>query len=144
MKTEVFADWSDEALAGIGLRRSGGGVEIDIPEDANIFAMTVGRQLAAGRSAAPAMVFERPDGSLERWSFGEIDRAATALAAHLHLCRTVARRAERLAVELAGAEPINSHAVTYLNRLSDWFFCAARMANDAGRADVLWVPGANR
>ncbi|WP_283646528.1 acyl-CoA synthetase [Marinovum algicola] len=83
MKTEVFADWSDEALAGIGLRRSGGGVEIDIPEDANIFAMTVGRQLAAGRSAAPAMVFERPDGSLERWSFGEIDRAATALAAHL-------------------------------------------------------------
>ncbi|MDU8927089.1 cob(I)yrinic acid a,c-diamide adenosyltransferase [Alisedimentitalea sp. MJ-SS2] len=68
----------------------------------------------------------------------------TALAAHLHLCRTVARRAERLAVELAASEPVNEHAVKYLNRLSDWFFVAARIANDGGKADVLWVPGANR
>jgi cob(I)alamin adenosyltransferase len=68
----------------------------------------------------------------------------TALAAHLHLCRTVARRAERLAVELAQSEEVNPAAVKYLNRLSDWFFVAARMANDDGRADVLWVPGANR
>lgn len=68
----------------------------------------------------------------------------SALSAHLHLCRTVARRAERLCVELAGADPINPEAVRYLNRLSDWFFVAARMANEAGRADVLWVPGANR
>ena len=66
------------------------------------------------------------------------------LAAQLHLCRTVSRRAERLAVELAGEEPVNPAAVKYLNRLSDWFFAAARMANDEGRADVLWVPGANR
>jgi len=68
----------------------------------------------------------------------------TALAAHLHICRTVSRRAERLAVELAGLETINPEAVKYLNRLSDWFFTAARIANDGGRADVLWVPGANR
>ena len=68
----------------------------------------------------------------------------SALAAHLHLCRTVSRRAERLATGLAASEPVNTHAVTYLNRLSDWFFAAARMANDGGRADVLWVPGANR
>jgi cob(I)alamin adenosyltransferase len=68
----------------------------------------------------------------------------TALAAHLHHARTVARRAERLAVELAAAEGVNPAAVRYLNRLSDWFFCAARMANDEGRADILWVPGANR
>ena len=68
----------------------------------------------------------------------------SALAAHLHLCRTVARRAERLATELAGVEEVNAHAVTYLNRLSDWFFVAARVANDGGKADVLWVPGANR
>lgn len=66
----------------------------------------------------------------------------TALAAHLHLCRTVCRRAERLAVTLAGAEPVNPAAVRYLNRLSDWFFVAARVANPGG--DVLWVPGANR
>ncbi|WP_272009833.1 cob(I)yrinic acid a,c-diamide adenosyltransferase [Roseovarius sp. ZX-A-9] len=68
----------------------------------------------------------------------------SALAAHLHLCRTVSRRAERLTVELAGSEDVNAAAVQYLNRLSDWFFVAARMANDDGRADVLWVPGANR
>jgi len=70
--------------------------------------------------------------------------SGSALAAHLHLSRTVARRAERMAVELAGTEAVNEAAVTYLNRLSDWFFCAARIANDEGRADVLWQPGANR
>ena len=68
----------------------------------------------------------------------------SALAAHLHLCRTVARRAERLCVELGQHEDVNPAALRYLNRLSDWFFVAARMANDEGRADVLWVPGANR
>ncbi|KUF10076.1 cob(I)yrinic acid a,c-diamide adenosyltransferase [Pseudoponticoccus marisrubri] len=68
----------------------------------------------------------------------------TPLAAHLHHCRTVSRRAERLSVELATLETINPEAVRYLNRLSDWFFVAARHANDQGRADVLWIPGANR
>ncbi|WP_439121632.1 cob(I)yrinic acid a,c-diamide adenosyltransferase [Marivita sp.] len=68
----------------------------------------------------------------------------SALAAHLHQCRTVARRAERLTVELATMEGVNPSAVKYLNRLSDWFFVAARVANDDGKADVLWVPGANR
>ena len=66
------------------------------------------------------------------------------LAAHLHLCRTVSRRAERLAVELATVEEVNPAAVKYLNRLSDWFFAAGRMANNDGTSDVLWVPGANR
>lgn len=66
------------------------------------------------------------------------------LAAHLHLCRTVARRAERLAVELATSEPVNTAAIKYLNRLSDWFFVASRVANNGGKDDVLWVPGANR
>lgn len=68
----------------------------------------------------------------------------SALAAQLHLCRTVSRRAERLTVELATREDVNTHALKYLNRLSDWFFVASRIANDDGRADVLWVPGANR
>src|SRR6056297_3403824 len=68
----------------------------------------------------------------------------TALAAHMHICRTVARRAERNVVELATMESVNPDAVKYLNRLSDWFFVAGRIANDEGRADVLWVPGANR
>jgi len=68
----------------------------------------------------------------------------SALSAHLHVCRTVARRAERLSVELATMEAVNSAAVKYLNRLSDWFFVAARIANNGGKDDVLWVPGANR
>ena len=68
----------------------------------------------------------------------------SALAAQLHLCRTVSRRAERMTVELAGQEAINASALQYLNRLSDWFFVAGRIANDDGHADILWVPGANR
>ncbi|MDK3072113.1 cob(I)yrinic acid a,c-diamide adenosyltransferase [Sedimentitalea sp. JM2-8] len=68
----------------------------------------------------------------------------TPLAAQLHVCRTVARRAERLTVELAALDGVNPAAVKYLNRLSDWFFVAARTANNGGKDDVLWVPGANR
>lgn len=68
----------------------------------------------------------------------------TALAAHLHLCRTVSRRAERRAVTLAQNEDINPAALKYLNRLSDWFFVAARVANENGAKDILWVPGANQ
>ena len=66
------------------------------------------------------------------------------LAAQLHLCRTVCRRAERLVVELAAAEPVNPEGIKYLNRLSDWFFVAGRIANEDGKADVLWVPGLTR
>lgn len=68
----------------------------------------------------------------------------SALAAYMHLCRTVCRRAERLTVELATMEAINAEAVKYLNRLSDWFFVAGRIANEDGKADVLWVPGLTR
>ena len=68
----------------------------------------------------------------------------SALAAHLHLCRTVSRRAERLTVELATMASVNPAAVKYLNRLSDLFFQASRIANNNGNDDVLWVPGANR
>jgi cob(I)alamin adenosyltransferase len=68
----------------------------------------------------------------------------SALSAHLHVCRTVARRAERLTTELATTESVNPAVIRYLNRLSDWFFVAARAANDNGVTDVLWVPGANR
>jgi cob(I)alamin adenosyltransferase len=66
------------------------------------------------------------------------------LAAHLHLCRTVSRRAERLTVELSNNETVNAHSIQYLNRLSDWFFVASRVANSNGKDDILWVPGANR
>ena len=68
----------------------------------------------------------------------------SALATHLHLARTVCRRAERLTVDLAAREDVNPEAVKYLNRLSDWFFVAGRIANDDGARDVLWVPGLTR
>lgn len=62
-------------------------------------------------------------------------------AAWCHLARTVCRRAERAVVTLARAETINPEVVIYLNRLSDLLFVLARVLNDDGRADVLWVPG---
>jgi cob(I)alamin adenosyltransferase len=68
----------------------------------------------------------------------------SVLSAQLHLCRTVCRRAERLVVELATMEDVNPEAVKYLNRLSDWFFVAGRVANSDGKDDVLWVPGLTR
>jgi cob(I)alamin adenosyltransferase len=65
-------------------------------------------------------------------------------AAWLHLARTISRRAERLVSELAAAEPdaTNPEVLRYLNRLSDLLFVLARVANDDGKLDVLWTPGA--
>ena len=68
----------------------------------------------------------------------------TALAAHLHLARTIARRAECAMVALAAEEKINDAALRYINRLSDHLFVMARAANNNGMGDVLWIPGENR
>ena len=65
-------------------------------------------------------------------------------AAYLHLARTVARRAERLIVELAATEPVNPAAVRSANRLSDHLFVLSRHLTEDGRRDVLWVPGSTR
>lgn len=67
-------------------------------------------------------------------------------AAHLHLARTVCRRAERLVAKLAADknETVGSPAIRYLNRLSDLLFVAARYVNGRGARDILWVPGAHR
>ena len=68
----------------------------------------------------------------------------TMLSAHLHVARTVVRRAERrtstlLAEQRATTNPV---ALIYLNRLSDLLFVMARVANGDGAGDVLWTPGA--
>jgi cob(I)alamin adenosyltransferase len=70
----------------------------------------------------------------------------TPAAAHLHVARTVCRRAERLMVELAAQpdEPVSDAAIQYINRLSDFLFVASRAMNNNGAGDVLWVPGQNR
>jgi cob(I)alamin adenosyltransferase len=70
----------------------------------------------------------------------------TPAAAHLHLARTICRRAERMMVELSVKpdEPVSDATIHYVNRLSDFLFVASRSANDNGAGDVLWVPGQNR
>jgi cob(I)alamin adenosyltransferase len=65
-------------------------------------------------------------------------------AAQLHLARAIVRRAERSAVAAAADKALNPKALTYINRLSDWLFVAARRLNNLGASDVLWVPGASR
>ncbi|MEY2989248.1 MAG: cob(I)yrinic acid a,c-diamide adenosyltransferase [Candidatus Nanopelagicales bacterium] len=67
-------------------------------------------------------------------------------AAHLHVARTVVRRAERttwaaLDMYHGGMNPLTA---TYLNRLSDLLFILARVANSSAQGDVLWQPGAHR
>jgi|SRR5208283_2045400 len=68
----------------------------------------------------------------------------SSAAAWCHLARTVCRRAEREVVTLARAEAVNPQVVIYLNRLSDLLFVLARVYNNQGRDDVLWVPGKNQ
>lgn len=70
----------------------------------------------------------------------------TALAADLHLARTITRRAERCVSRLleGDASRTNPEAMVYLNRLSDLLFVMARAANVGAGGDVLWKPGQNR
>jgi cob(I)alamin adenosyltransferase len=65
----------------------------------------------------------------------------TPAAAWCHLARTVCRRAERDVVTLMRSQSVNQQVLIYLNRLSDLLFVLARVCNDDGKADVLWVPG---
>jgi cob(I)alamin adenosyltransferase len=68
----------------------------------------------------------------------------TPAAAFAHVARTVLRRAERVTVALATAEPVNPWAVRLLNRLSDHLFVLGRVLNAGSGQEVTWVPGANR
>ena len=92
------------------------------------------------------------------WLEGRIDAATERLtpltsfvlpggsesAARVHVARASVRRAERAMTDLASHEPVNPAALAYVNRLSDFLFQLARIENDEGRADVTWIPGANR
>jgi cob(I)alamin adenosyltransferase len=88
---------------------------------------------------------------LERWIDDATDRleplksfvlpGGTTASAHLHFARTICRRAEIKVLTLAESSPINPQVTTYLNRLSDLLFVWARLSNDCGKSDVLWVPG---
>jgi cob(I)alamin adenosyltransferase len=90
------------------------------------------RRRSINASLAPLRSFVLPGG--------------TPAATHLHLARTVCRRAERLMVELAqtDGEIVSRPALKYVNRLSDFLFVASRFLNAKAQGDVLWVPGQNR
>ena len=68
----------------------------------------------------------------------------SAASAHLHLARTVCRRAERRMISLSDSEEVNPVAIAYINRLSDFLFVLGRYLNNKGIEDILWIPGANR
>ena len=151
---------ADEAGAVIGIARTMIDPGVDPAVDA-VLARIQNDLFDLGADFCTPEDGKRGEGALRitedqvTWLEGEIDRVnaglgdlesfilpgGTPLAAHLHLARTVVRRAERLATELAETEKVNSQAIKYLNRLSDLMFVMARAANDGGKADVLWVPG---
>jgi cob(I)alamin adenosyltransferase len=68
----------------------------------------------------------------------------TPTSAWLHVARAVCRRAERSVVVLMESEAVTPAVLIYLNRLSDLMFVMARVANDDGKTDILWVPGQSR
>ncbi|MES2471684.1 MAG: cob(I)yrinic acid a,c-diamide adenosyltransferase [Pseudomonadota bacterium] len=149
----------DEANSAIGVARLQAGGNFDamltrIQNDlfdlgADLSAPEDGRKSEARLRIAPAQV-ERLEREIDAMNeslsplTSFVLPGGTALAAHLHLARAIARRAEAAIVELASQEQINPAAQHYANRLSDHLFVMARAANDGGKGDVLWVPGANR
>ncbi|MGO4543353.1 cob(I)yrinic acid a,c-diamide adenosyltransferase [Paenibacillus sp. 2TAB23] len=98
-----------------------------------------GSDLAYAVQGAPLKISAEPALRLEGWidqyssEAPEITRfilpGGSPVSALLHVCRTVCRRAERRVVTLAGEHAVNQEVLTYLNRLSDFFFAAARAAN---------------
>ena len=65
-------------------------------------------------------------------------------AAHLHLARTIVRRAERMAVAASTGVSLNPQALVYINRLSDHLFVLARLVAKGEEGDIMWQPGATR
>jgi cob(I)alamin adenosyltransferase len=149
----------DEANAAIGIARLHADAESDemlgrIQNDlfdlgADLCTPEGGRRAAGALRIVPAQT-ERLEREIDaiNATLAPLDSfilpGGTAAAAHLHLARTVVRRAERLVSELAQAESVNPEALKYLNRLSDHLFVLGRRLNDSGARDVLWRPGANR
>jgi cob(I)alamin adenosyltransferase len=117
------------------------GADLSAPED--------GRKAESRLRIAPAQV-ERLEREIDAMNenlaplTSFVLPGGSALAAHLHLARAIARRAEAAIVELTSQETINPAALQYANRLSDHLFVMARAANDGGMGDVLWIPGKNR
>lgn len=149
----------DEANAAIGLARLHAGAEADaalarIQNDlfdlgADLCTPEGGRRAKDALRIVASQV-ERLEREIDALNADLAPLASFVLpggspcAAHLHMARTVTRRAERLVAELAVGEKVNPEALKYLNRLSDHLFVLSRHVNDRGARDVLWRPGATR
>jgi len=158
LRVEAFGT-VDEANAAIGLARLAAPPEADamlarIQNDlfdlgADLCTPEDGRR-AAGALRIQASQVERLEREIDALNaeLKPLDSfvlpGGTPCAAHLHLARTITRRAERLVAALAARETVNGEALKYLNRLSDHLFVLSRHVNDKGAGDVLWTPGANR
>jgi cob(I)alamin adenosyltransferase len=149
----------DEANAAIGIARLHtdpatdemlGRIQNDLFDLGADLCTPVGGRRSSGALRIVKSQTERLEGEIDGMnaSLAPLDSfilpGGSPAAAHLHLVRTVVRRAERLVSELAGAEEVNPEALKYLNRLSDHLFVLGRWVNDRGTLDVLWTPGANR
>ena len=121
------------------------GADLCVPAPHDESAAETGLRVTAPQVAALEVAIDRLNAPLAPLNSFVLPGGSPA-AAWLHLARTVCRRAERAVVTLAHTEPVNPHAVAYLNRLSDLLFVMSRAANHApgGGGDVLWVPGGNR
>jgi cob(I)alamin adenosyltransferase len=148
----------DELNASIGLASAAAGSELqtflrEIQSD--LFAIGAHLTLPDESDKPNNLNIPKLEDQLVRRLEAEIDLAETKLellknfilpggsevAARLHLSRTICRRAERLLVAFAAQHPLSSIILMYLNRLSDWLFVHARLANHlAGVADVPWKP----
>ena len=154
----------DEANAAIGVARLHTSPDVEL--DAALARIQndlfdVGADLCTpGKGKGPAGARLTVTDKQVEWLEAEIDRFNAALqplrsfvlpggsaaSAHLHLVRTICRRAERLIAELKDKpdESVSSEVLKYVNRLSDFLFVASRYANNRGSGDVLWKPGENR
>jgi cob(I)alamin adenosyltransferase len=161
LRLHAYAD-VDEANAHIGVALTTGGLESDVAD----VLTTVQNDLFDVGADFCTPVVENPEFPPLRIEQGYVDRlegwcdhynadleklrsfilnGGTPTAAHLHVARTVTRRAERAAWAAyeVHAETMNVLAIKYLNRLSDLLFILARHANRRN-GDVLWRPGGER
>jgi cob(I)alamin adenosyltransferase len=127
------------------------GADLSVPE-----AVSSASETVSDDPPAPARARLRVDAGYTAWLEQACDEVndrleplrsfvipgGTPASAHLHVCRTVCRRAERRTI--AVGDEVNPEVVRYLNRLSDLFFILSRAANSPdGNAEPLWDPGAH-
>ena len=154
----------DEANSAIGLAAvalSGGSIADTlrrVQNDLFDLGADLATPLGEGEDFTPSEMVLRMVESQTAWLETAIDDATGKLepltsfilpggseaAARLHVARASARRAERSVVAMAAEVPVNPAASAYINRLSDLLFVLARLANDGGSDDVMWVPAGNR